>query len=207
MSLLTRATWSFLCLLLFPLYSHATHIVGADLTYVCLGANQYEVNLQFYRDCAGVSAPSSASININSVSCGLSTSVTLTQISFAEASPLCPAELANSSCNGGSLQGIEVYQYSGVVTLPAACTDWILSYRTGNRNNAVTNITSPGSAYMYIEALLNNVDGGCNSSPTFTTPPVPYICEGVPFEYNHGVIDAEGDSIAYSMITPLIMLV
>ena len=200
---LAKSLWIGLALLLLPFYSSATHIVGADLTYQCLGGNQYQVNLQFYRDCSGVSAPSSATININSASCGQSTSVTLTQISFAEASPLCPAELPNSSCNGGSLQGVEVYQYSGTITLPAACTDWVLSYRTGNRNNVVTNITNPGSAWMYIEALLNNVDGGCNSSPSFTTPPVPYICEGVPFEYNHGVIDAEGDSIVYSMITPL----
>jgi len=35
----------------------ATHAQSADITYQCLGANQYEISVSFYRDCAGVNAP------------------------------------------------------------------------------------------------------------------------------------------------------
>jgi hypothetical protein len=56
---------------------------------------------------------------------------------------------------------------------------------------------------MYVEGRINNLTVSCNNSPDFTTPPVPYICSGVPFSYNHGVVDPEGDSLRYTMITPL----
>lgn len=181
----------------------ASHGMGADLSFSCIGGNQYELSLQLYRDCSGISAPTSVTINIASASCGQNISATLSTVVSSEASPLCPAQLGNSTCNGGTLQGVEVYTYTGTVTLPAQCNDWILSYRLGNRNGSITNITAPGSAWMYVETQLNNLDVTCNNSPQFTTPPVPYICNGVPFSYNHGVVDAEGDSLAFSLITPL----
>ena len=37
----------------------ATHAMGADLTYVCLGNGQYKFSLQFYRDCNGINAANS----------------------------------------------------------------------------------------------------------------------------------------------------
>ena len=41
----------------------------------------------------------------------------------------------------------------------------------------------------------------CNNSPSFTNPPVPYICQGQPYTFNQGAVDAEGDSLAYSLGT------
>jgi len=38
------------CLLL-PTKSNASHIVGGEMTYICLGNNQYEISLTIYRDC------------------------------------------------------------------------------------------------------------------------------------------------------------
>jgi hypothetical protein len=183
--------------------AYASHGMGADLSFSCIGGNQYELSLQLYRDCSGISAPTSVTITIASASCGQNISATLSTVVSSEASPLCPSQLSQSSCNGGTLQGVEVYTYTGTVTLPAQCNDWILSYRLGNRNASITNITAPGSAWMYVETQLNNLDVTCNNSPQFTTPPVPYICNGVPFSYNHGVVDAEGDSLAFSLIAPL----
>ena len=34
-----------------PLSLHATHIVGGEMTYRCLGNDQYEVKLTIFRDC------------------------------------------------------------------------------------------------------------------------------------------------------------
>src|SRR5687768_10274444 len=36
--------------------AYASHAQGGDLTYTCLGGNQYQLRLSFYRDCAGVNA-------------------------------------------------------------------------------------------------------------------------------------------------------
>ena len=49
--------------------TYATHAQSADITYQCLGNNQYQINLSFYRDCAGVNAPNTVTIDINSVTC------------------------------------------------------------------------------------------------------------------------------------------
>ncbi|MEY4460081.1 MAG: hypothetical protein RL429_70, partial [Bacteroidota bacterium] len=31
--------------------SSAAHLVGGEITYTCLGSNQYQVKLRIYRDC------------------------------------------------------------------------------------------------------------------------------------------------------------
>ncbi|MBL7801603.1 MAG: hypothetical protein JNL95_12860, partial [Chitinophagales bacterium] len=123
-------------------------------------------------------------------------------ISSQEVSPLCLAQLPNSTCNGGSLPGIQQYIYEATYTLPANCTDWRFSYTLCCRNVAVTNSNNASAYNLYVEANLNNVAVACNSSPDFTVNPVPYICNGQPFSYNHGVIDVDGDSLSYTLIQP-----
>lgn len=196
-SLITIALICF-CLLSSP--THASHNMGADLSYTCIGANTYVFTLAFYRDCAGISAPSAPSLNIHSPSgCGSTQSVSMTQQSVAEASSLCPAQLPNSTCNGGNLQGVEVYTYTATVTLSGACPDWIAYFSDCCRNSVITNSnTGP----LYVEATINNSAVACNNSPTFSTPPVPYICYNQPFNYNHGSIDIDGDSLVFSLINP-----
>jgi gliding motility-associated-like protein len=56
---------------------------------------------------------------------------------------------------------------------------------------------------MYIEATLNNLAFPCNDSPTFTNRPVPFVCVGQPFCFNNGSNDADGDSLSYTLITPM----
>ncbi|WP_264787947.1 T9SS type A sorting domain-containing protein [Aureispira anguillae] len=174
--------------------------MGADLSYSCVGGNTYVFTLSFYRDCAGISAPASPLLAISSASgCGSSQSISMTQQSVAEASPLCPDQLPNSTCNGGSLQGVEVYTYTATVTLSGACTDWVASFSDCCRNSAITN-SNTGS--MYVEATINNVAASCNNSPTFSTPPIPYICVNQAFSYNHGTTDIDGDSLVFTLINP-----
>ncbi|CAA6830390.1 MAG: internalin, putative [uncultured Aureispira sp.] len=182
------------------LESNASHNMGADLSYVCTGGNNYIFTLAFYRDCAGISAPNTVNLSLSSASgCGTNQSVSMIQQSVAEASPLCAAQLPNSTCNGGTLQGVEVYTYTASVTLSGPCTDWVASFSDCCRNGAITN-SSSGS--IYVETLINNVAAPCNSSPVFATPPIPYICNNQPFGYNHGTTDPDGDSLVFSLITP-----
>jgi gliding motility-associated-like protein len=180
----------------------ASHAVGIDLTYQCLGGNQYEFTVNFYRDCDGVSAPSNAFISISSASCGITTSTSLARISTIEVSAICAGQLGSSSCSGGNLPGIEQYTYRGNFTLPANCNDWVISYNLCCRNSAITNLQNPGSQSLYVEARLNNAGGLCNNSPFFTSLPTPYLCAGQPFFYNHGAIDIDGDSLVYTLVPP-----
>jgi gliding motility-associated-like protein len=190
-------------LFVFSEETKATHAVGLDIQYECLGGNQYLLTLNLYRDCAGVTAPTAAAVRITSASCGVSATVSLPLSSFSEISPLCPNQLGSSTCNGGSSPGIEQYIYSGNYTFPLQCNDWVISYTLCCRNNAITNLLNPGNYNIYAQATMSNMNNMCNNSPIFTTRPVPFVCAGQTFNYNHGAVDIDGDSLAYSIVNPL----
>lgn len=205
-SLLKKISWilvSFLLTLTSVNKTHASHAMGADLTYECLGGNTYKLRLSFYRDCIGINAPTNVFINITSQSCGQSLGVTCYPIpgTGQEVTPICPSAL--STCNGGNFTGIQEYIYEGIITLPMQCPDWHFSYDLCCRNAAITTITTPGTSTFHIFADLNNTISPCNSSPTFSNKPVPFICLGQQFCFNHGAFDPDGDSLVYSLITPL----
>ena len=182
--------------------TYASHAMGADLTYECLGGNVYVFTLSFYRDCSGITAPASATINISSASCGVTTSLTLTQPNPpVEISPLCASAL--STCQGGTEPGVEQYTYTDTMTLPQNCPDWVFSWSLCCRNPLTTNLVAPSSQTFYVESTLDNTGGICNTSPIFTNLPVAFICENQLINYNFGTIDADGDSLVYSLVNAL----
>ncbi|MBL0104161.1 MAG: PKD domain-containing protein [Bacteroidetes bacterium] len=117
-----------------------------------------------------------------------------------EISPVCPSEV--TTCNGGTFTGIQEYVYRGVITLPGPCADWQFSYNLCCRNNAITNLVGPGQTQMYIFSTLNNMAAPCNNSPIFSNKPVPFVCLGQQFCFNHGAYDQDGDVLVYSLMTP-----
>ncbi|RMG67177.1 MAG: PKD domain-containing protein [Bacteroidetes bacterium] len=182
----------------------ATHAMGSDLRYECLGGNTYRITLTIYRDCQGSALTDLQNIAFESVSCGQARYIEqATRISITELSPLCPAQQPNSTCSGGILPGVEEHVYELVTTLPAQCTDWRISWHLCCRNYAITNSVITPTTRMYIEAFLDNLTVSCNNSPYFTTPPVPYLCDGEPFLFNNGAIDPDGDSLAFELVDPL----
>ncbi len=127
-----RLTSLLFFLIVIPNFSQASHISGGDITYECIGPNQYFITLKLFRDCSGISMSSTSSIVFTN-SCGL-TNPTLTlnlqdpatnancagtvASCATEISQLCPTQISNSTCNGGTLPGMQLYTYTGVVTLP-----------------------------------------------------------------------------------------
>jgi gliding motility-associated-like protein len=177
----------------------ASHAVGTDLTYTYLGNNTYRFNLTFYRDCSGINAPASFSAAVNN-NCGLpAASFTLAQLGPGiEITPLCPT--GTSTCANGTIQGVQQYVYTGTYTFPAGCDNWNVSTSECCRNTIAT-VPNSQSFDIYIEATVFTPLP--NNSPDFTQPPVPYVCAGQSFTYNHGVIDIEGDSLVYDLVNPL----
>lgn len=182
--------------------AYASHAQSADITYQCLGGNQYQISLSFYRDCAGVAAPNTAQVDISSASCGQNLSLTLNRIQGTgiEVSPICTQ--MNTQCSGGQYPGVQEYIYRGIITLPAQCTDWVISFSLCCRNSSIGTITNPGAENIYVEARLNNLNFTCNNSPTFSNPPIPFVCVGQPYCFNNGSFDADGDSLFYTLVAP-----
>ena len=181
--------------------SKASHAMGADITYQCLGNNQYRVTFSFYRDCFGIAAPATMSLNISS-SCFPNQTVNLSPLPSSPTliTPLCPSAL--STCNGGSFTGIQEWVYEGIITLPGPCADWTFSHSENARNAAITTISGAGSDDLFVYSVLNNTNGICDDSPIFSNRPVPFACVGQRFCFNHGAYDAQGDSLSYQIITP-----
>lgn len=178
----------------------ASHGQGADISYECLGNGQYRILYQFYRDCSGIDASTSVSASIVS-SCGGGTqSVVLTQDSLPkEVSNLCSS--ASSTCGGGSLPGVQRYSYSAIVTLAPGCI-YTVSYGECCRNT-INNLASSQSYDLYVEATINTTNNLCNNGPRFTSYPVPYYCIGQTYNYSHGTVEFDGDSLSFSLVAPL----
>lgn len=206
-TLLTKfvVTVLFVLLACFSQKTYASHAMGADLTYECVGGNTYKVRLSFYRDCIGIAAPTNVYVSITSASCGQNLGVTCYPIpgTGVEVTPLCPSATSTCSTPPGTFTGIQEWIYEGVITLPQQCTDWVFGYDLCCRNAAITTITNPGISTFHIYASLNNTVSPCNSSPTFSNKPVPFACQGQELCFNHGAFDPDGDSLVYSLITPL----
>jgi len=173
--------------------------MGLDLTYECLGGDTFAVELTFYRDCSGISAPYNAYITVSTASCGQSFSASLPRISIRELNAVCPTLI--TTCSGGSYPGVQEYIYRGTVVIPDSCNDWMFSYGLCCRNNAINTISSTG-VNIYVQTTLDNLNNTCNSSPIFTNTPVPFMCVGATFCFNNGAVDPDGDSLVYTLVTP-----
>ncbi|MCX7650925.1 MAG: gliding motility-associated C-terminal domain-containing protein [Flavobacteriales bacterium] len=194
-----------LILLVFPeKILKASHISGGDISYTCVGPNQYQVTLNLYRDCSGITMSTTEFITLTST-CGASLTFTLDLVNGPaglEISQLCPPQMPQSSCNGGSLPGMQHYIYQGIVTLTPPCDTWTISWSTCCRNNT-TNLAGGSGDDIYIQTTLNTASFPCNNSPVFMNHPTPYVCNGQQVNYNPAVVEPDGDSIAFTFISAM----
>ncbi|MBK6542538.1 MAG: gliding motility-associated C-terminal domain-containing protein [Flavobacteriales bacterium] len=193
-------------LLLAQQEARATHAMGGELSYDCIGPNLYKVSLNFYRDCNGVAAPTNCNngleFNVRSPQCGANFTQCFAFESVQVITPICASE-TDRCLNPGGTYGVEKYTYSKIVNLAAwaGCgTDWTFSWSLCCRNNAITSLTNPGNQNLYLDATMNNTLGVCNSSPDFLTNPTPFYCLGQSVSYNPGAFDVDGDSLVFQLI-------
>ena len=174
--------------------------MGGDITYTYVSGNDYEVTLIIYRDCYGISVSTSPSVTFESASCGQNFNFNIPFIQINDVSQVCAGQ--TTTCNGGSLPGVQQYVFRGIVTL-TPCADWIMHWNNGTRNANITNLVSPSTRNLYIQTTLNNIVGANNNSPQFFNPPTPYLCVNNLAILSHGATDADGDSLYYLMAQPL----
>ncbi len=190
--------------------SYGTHIFGGELLYTHISGNTYKVTLTLYGDCGATNdifqslyiAKPNVNVYINDVLYQKRTFKV--ESAGVEVSPVCPEQIMNTTCNGGILPGVKKFVYADTITLSGPAK-WRFIF-TGNMNTTqagrssnITNISGGGSSVMQLEAALDNTNGN-NSSPQYSTIPTPFYCVNVEEQYNHGAIDADGDSLAFSLV-------
>lgn len=188
----------------------ATHIAGAELTYECLGGNDYKITFILYRDCSAgtvpggtnTNAPTNVTIEFRSASNNQYFNIQFPRVpgTGQEISPVCQQQ--SSACGSNYfLFGMEEYVYQKTIILSPS-SDWVFYWTQCCRNGVIGSIISPSSTKIYIQATLNNLDASCNSSPQFTSKPLAVLSTYQISHYNPGAVDPDGDSLSYEFITP-----
>ncbi len=213
MKFLSRLFTLLTVLMLCAYSGFATHIFGGELFYTYQSGNQYKVTLIIYGDCSGSAFPNlqgaTPLVDVYNGST-LYTTITLSQEGpGVEVSPVCPSQLNNTTCKGGSVPGVKRYIYSSFINIPFVSTDWKFQFNgtmsgstSSGRSNAITNVIIGGGSVMILEATLNNT-GGNNSSPYYTTIPTPFFCINVAQQYNQGAVDPDGDQLTFALVPGL----
>lgn len=191
----------------------ASHVAGVDVSYQCVGQDSFLVTVNVFRDCSGIGwSATSITLNITN-SCGhpnptLTTIQTTNVVIGGQAqginvSQLCPNSLNQSACNGGTLPGMELYTYQGIIVLSPPCNSWTIGYQPPccRNNNNINNITNASSG-TFVFATMNSQNDSCNNSPAFSTNfPNPYACVNQQVCYDYGVTEQDGDSLVYSLVS------
>src|SRR5690554_2691461 len=188
---------------LFQNEAKATHVAGG---YVQLGCTNtpgvYEVTMILYRDCART-ATIAAKYDINFTNtCGLArVTAKMERTSMREVSQICDAQLHTTRCNNGTNPGYEEYTFKGTVAL-GDCDSWTANYSLCCRNTA-SNVNNANNTNFNIISKFNTAVTPCNTTPTVTAQPEPFVCINQPVTYNLGAYEPDGDSISYSLVPAL----
>lgn len=182
---------------------NATHIVGGEITYECLGNNQYRIHLVVYRDCFLGQAPFDAMAEVGVYDDQMNL-VTSLMMSFPGSNNIPP--LVFSPClTPPTNVCVERAEYIEVVTLPPNGGGYHLVYQRCCRNNSITNIDNPGGTGSTYNTYIPTTPAGiCNNSPVFQNFPPIYLCQGVPINFDHSATDADGDSLVYQLCEPFL---
>lgn len=201
---LSLSRFLFFLLSLIPLVLNATHLIGGEVVYTCLGGNQYEIKVIIYRDCGptntnGTGFDGSGVITIYNMNNGfvdeLSHGSVVQEFVVDEFTNECltlPPELC-----------VEKGTYTIVTTLPNNSQGYQVAYQRCCRNEQVINIVNPEDFGSSLVAYIPpGSDAVCNSSPEFDSYPPMALCLGSDLEISQSATDVDGDSLVYSFVAP-----
>ena len=181
----------------------ASHIVGGEMTYNCLGNNQFEIVLTIFRDCEngnpGAYFDDPASVGVF----GAGGAYLWTESFFLQNDDTLDLALNNPCYVIPPDVCIHTTTYRKQITLPFRQGGYHLAYQRCCRNNIIVNINNPGNTgATYDVKITQDALVVCNSSPRFREWPPFFICAGSPINYDNSAFDPDGDSIAYELCAP-----
>jgi gliding motility-associated-like protein len=197
--------WLFIFLMFFAVHVHARHIVGGEIRMQpAAGLNQYTFTLVQFWDENNLSSGNRDS-QVDLLVYRKRDNQLVAQFGVPYVSTQ-SVDYQNKACAAfRSLKTVEG-TYSQTVTLnPLDFSDpegYYVVWERCCRNDDINNIESPGSNGMvfYLEFPPLNVR---NTSPEFSFPNGQYICKGQPFTMKMSAVDADGDELRYSLVTPM----
>lgn len=197
-----------LLITLLPYVSHATHMMGGEVSYTCLGGNRFRVQMVLYQDCLSASV---AAIDFDNpayyaifkyMSSSADTFLLQTHGEvYVKSQSEVPPDFFNeciSNFPDVCMMGT-VFEFE--VTLPPNEYGYEIVYQRCCRNHTISNVVSPGTEGVTYNAFIPGfANNECpNNSPVFTNLPPQIICNNFNFTYDYSVTDIDGDSVVYRL--------
>ena len=151
------------------LHTRAQTTLGGNITWECLGSNQYNVSLNVYVDCYGLANSTSAfpaTVDIlfypQGACSGSGFSASADSTTMEEISDLCPTEIVNSACNNAASAnlGVKKITYEAVVTLAPGCL-WTAAFNGLDWSYYFENTTPVFLQDAYIYSEINTSSSVC----------------------------------------------
>lgn len=185
---------------LWPNTTNATHIVGGEIFYECLGNNRYRVTLRVYRDCFAGQAPFDNPAYITAYNAN---GVFQTFTFYSPRVTNIPVVVDNPCLVAPPNVCVEEGEYQQTITLPPDPNGYTLVYQRCCRNNTVVNLRNSGDqGGTYTVQIPGSASANCNNAAYFKDFPPVAICSNDPLVFDHSAIDPDGDSLVYRLCAP-----
>lgn len=179
----------------------ATHIIGGEIFYDCLGDGNFKITVRIYRDCLLGQAPfdDPLTVSIYDAQGNLYTNLALFNPIITN---ILPGSI-NPCYQGDAAVCVEEAFYTDNINLPFSAGGYTLVYQRCCRNNSILNIYDPGdTGATYTISIPPSAWTECNSSPRYSQFPPIVLCINDPLIFDHSATDPDGDSLVYSFCDP-----
>ncbi len=192
--------------LLFFSNTKGTHLVGGTVCYEYIGfdtsANKhlYLVTSRLVRDPIGQPLPSTIGFGVynnNVPSYTLYANINIAKIGIDTIYPAPYVCIYDTTLLNSMYYQVGIYQ--DTIALPASAVGYHMLYSSCCRSGAIINVYAGSMTfYAYIPPTSYN-----NSSPCFTGPVAPFICNNNTVQFSNMVSEPDGDSLIYSLVAPI----
>jgi hypothetical protein len=200
----TKIKLIFLLLLWLSTATYATHIVGGSLDLTRVGTtNAYVIKLRVLRDCFNGQAEFDVPATVGMFDKATNQQVRIFNLRNPVVTNL---GIVGPGCAPIPSACTEVGTYTETITLNPntlrSAAGYYFVYMRCCRNKIIVNINQPEDAAItiYTEIPPLNI---INSTPRFNNNPFTFLCTNNLFTYNFDFTDPDGDSLVYSLVTPL----
>lgn len=187
----------------------ASHIIGGSIQMQHVQANEYIVSLNYYRDCSpgSVDFPPGA-LRVGVYEKGVDTLIMTIDLQIIKTEDL---QFMVGNCINLPINCVQKRIYADTLEMNLnkfkSSAGYYISYEQCCRNAGIKNIVNPSTSgiafYMEFPALLSNNVPFINSSAISSQEQNIFLCRNELFTVDYSYVDADGDSLAYRLVEPL----
>ncbi|MDN4167020.1 gliding motility-associated C-terminal domain-containing protein [Cytophagales bacterium LB-30] len=195
----------------FSFSSQATHLVGGEFELIHIEGIRYLLRQNQYFDAFGGNTDNIINQEFNTEVHIFSkrTHELLAIVNLVRTS-LSTVPYSNPTCDDNTIKTYKLVYESEITLSESIYNDpdgYYVSWERCCRNNTIQNIETPESTgqtfYMEFPAVVRNGQSFINSSPSLFPPISDYACRNQMFYFDFSGSDPDGDSLVYSLATPL----